>query len=93
MSHKGRLRREGKMKVGVKTDKGITLTEEKGFTIEESDGKVLAFDVADHPDLGTALLFGNQIFALKFWDDEDLEKGLRIFSQAIEKEMERRKII
>jgi hypothetical protein len=86
-----KMAQKGKMKVGLKTEKGITVTDEKGFTVEEIDGKVLAFDVADHPELGTALLFGNQIFALKFWDDEDLEKGLRIFTQAIQTEMERRK--
>ena len=82
---------KGVMKTKVKTDKGFTLTNEKGFTIEEEDGKVLGFDVVDHPELGTALLFGNQIFALKYWDDEDLEKGLRVFSNAISMEIERRK--
>ena len=91
MGKQGRLKQRGTMKTGLKTEKGITLTQERGFTVEEADGKVLAFDVADHVELGTVLLFGNQVFALKFWDNEDLEKGLRIFSRAIETEMERRK--
>jgi len=90
MSKKEQLLQKGIMKVGLKTENGVTLTEEKGFTIEEDSGKVLAFDVAEHPDLGISLLFGNQVFVLKFWDDEDLKKGLRIFSQAIEQEIERR---
>jgi hypothetical protein len=82
---------EGVMSVAVKTEKGFTLTKDFGFTVEEENGKTLAFDLLDHPDLGTTLLFGNQVFALKFWDDKDLHSGLKIVSLAIEKELERRK--
>jgi hypothetical protein len=82
---------DGVMSVAVKTEKGFTLTREYGFTIEEDHGKVLAFDLVEHPQLGVTLLFGNQVFALKFWDDEDLKRGLGTFSQAVAKEMERRK--
>jgi hypothetical protein len=85
---RGRL--DGVMSVAVKTEKGYTLTRDHGFTIEEEDGKILAFDIIEHPELGVTLLFGNQVFALKFWDDEDLKKGLDAFSRAVDKEMERR---
>ena len=81
---------KGTMAVAVKTEKGYTLTNEYGFTVEEEDGSVLAFDLLEHPDLGTALLFGCQVFALKFWNDEDLEKGLRIVTDAITSELDRR---
>ena len=76
--------------VAVKTEKGYTLTHEYGFTVEEEDGKVLAFDLLQHPELGTTVLFGNQVFAFKFWDDEDLTKGLRIIAQAVKLEKNRR---
>lgn len=81
----------GIMSVAVKTEKGYTLTRDYGFTVEEENGKVLAFDLLEHPDLGIALLFGQQVFALKFWDDEDLHKGLEIVTMAVSKELERRK--
>lgn len=83
--------RQGVMSVAVKTEKGFTLTREHGFTIEEENGKVLAFDLLEHPDLGTTLLFGDQVFVLKFWDGEDLLKGLRMLSLAVRKELNRRK--
>jgi hypothetical protein len=82
---------EGIMSVAVQTDKGVTVTKDYGFTVEEENGKVLAFDLLEHPELGTTLLFGNQIFALKFWDEEDLHAGLRVISSAVERELERRK--
>jgi hypothetical protein len=82
---------QGVMQVAVKTEKGHTLTRDFGFTIEEEDGKVLAFDLLDHPELGTTVLFGHQVFALRFWDEEDLRKGLRILSTAVKKELDRRK--
>lgn len=82
---------KGVMSVAVKTEKGFTLTRDYGFTVEEENGKVLAFDLLEHPDLGTTVLFGNQVFALKFWDEEDLHAGLRIISLAVKKELERRK--
>ncbi len=81
----------GVMSVAVKTEKGFTLTRDYGFTVEEENGNVLAFDLLDHPELGTTVLFGNQVFALKFWDDEDLQKGLQTFSEAFNRELERRK--
>jgi len=79
------------MSVAVKTEKGFTLTRDYGFTVEEENGKVLAFDLLVHPDLGTTVLFGDQVFALKYWDEKDLHKGLQIISQAVEMELERRK--
>lgn len=82
---------DGVMAIATKTDKGYTLTQDYGFTIEEENGKVVAFDLMEHPDLGITLLFGNQVFVLKFWDTDDLEKGLSILSQAIEMEIKRRK--
>jgi hypothetical protein len=81
---------KGVMSVAVKTERGFTLTRDYGFTVEEEDGKVLAFDLLEHPELGTTLLFGNQVFVLKFWDDNALSNGLNIMSLALEKEIERR---
>ncbi len=82
---------EGVMSVAVKTERGFTLTNEYGFTVEEESGEVLAFDLLNHPDLGITVLFGNQVFALKFWDDDNLEAGLKIISDAIGREVQRRK--
>jgi len=82
---------ENVMTVAVKTEKGHTLTHEYGFTIEEEGGKILAFDMLQHPELGTTVLFGNQVFVLRFWDDEDLDKGLKILTSAVETERARRK--
>ncbi len=59
----------GNMNVAVKTEKGHTLSRDYGFTVEEEDGRVLAFDILAHPDMGITVLFGNQVFALKFWDE------------------------
>jgi len=81
---------EGVMSVAVKTEKGVTLTRDYGFTVEEENNKVLAFDLLEHPDLGISVLFGTQVFALKFWDEKDLHKGLEIISTAFNKELERR---
>lgn len=82
---------QGIMSVAVKTERGFTLTRDHGFTVEEENGKVLAFDLLEHPELGITVLFGNQVFALKFWDEEDLHIGLKMLSLAIKKELERRK--
>ena len=82
---------EGVMTIAVKTEKGFTLTQDYGFTVEEENEKVLAFDLLEHPALGISVLFGNQVFALKFWDEEDLHKGLQIISKGVKKELERRK--
>ncbi len=81
---------EGTLSVAVKTERGHTLTRDYGFTVEEEGGKVLAFDLLEHPQLGIALLFGQQVFALKFWNDDDLQKGLAIVADAVSKEIERR---
>jgi hypothetical protein len=85
-----RGRAHGVMSVATKTEKGFTLTKNYGFTIVEENGKVLAFDLLEHPELGVTLLFGNQVFVLKFWDDADLDKGSSILLSAIQKEKERR---
>lgn len=81
---------DGVMKVNLKDERGMVLTQEHGFTVEEQD-KVLAFDLHQHPELGTMLLFGDQVFVLKFWDDEHLEKGMRLLEDGFKKEIERRK--
>ena len=81
---------EGKIKVKVKTERGLTLTQEHGFTVEEADGTVIGFDIMETEEYGTSLLFGNQIFFLKFWDDEELEKAERIVMRAIFRERIRR---
>jgi len=81
---------EGTMKIELKDERGLTLTKEHGFTVEEADGKLLAFDLVDTDDYGKALLFGNQIFFLKFWDDEDLSKAECIIKRAIHEERLRR---
>lgn len=70
-------------------DQEIPLTE-KGFIFEESEGKPLAFDVHEH-STGMALLFGEQIFFLGFWTDEQLDKASDAFNYAIDKEKRRRK--
>lgn len=77
---------QGKVKVTVKTDRGLQLTKEHGFTVEEADGKVLGFDIMETEEYGTSLLFGNQIFFLKFWDNEDLDKAESIVRRAIFRE-------
>jgi hypothetical protein len=81
---------KGTMNVGVKTERGVTLSKKYGFTIEEDHGKVLAFDTFNHPELGHTLLFGDQVFVLKFWDDADLEKGLALMQGALSYELARR---
>ena len=87
------LQKKGVMSVAVKTEKGYTLTRDYGFTIEEENGKILAFDLLDHPDLGISLLFGNQVFVLKFWEEQDLVKGLEMLSLAVKKERDRRQSV
>ena len=81
---------QGKAKISVQNDRGLVLTKEHGFTVEEADGKVLAFDLLETEEYGSALLFGNQVFFLKFWDDEDLDKAETIMKSAIDKERTRR---
>lgn len=81
---------DGVMQIAVKTERGHTITKGHGFTIVEEGDKVLAFDLLEHPQLGTTVLFGNQVFALRFWDDEDLDKGLEIITEGVRREKERR---
>ncbi len=81
---------QGKVKVAVKTDRGLILTKEHGFTVEEADGKVLGFDIMETEEYGTSLLFGEQIFFLKFWDDTDLDRAESIVQRAIFRERLRR---
>lgn len=81
---------QGKAKVNIKTDRGLALTKEHGFTVEEADGKVLGFDIVETEEYGTALLFGEQIFFLKFWDEDDLVKAECIVQRAIFQERLRR---
>jgi len=81
---------QGKVKVAVKTERGLTLTKEHGFTVEEVQGKVLGFDIMETEEYGTSLLFGEQIFFLKFWDDTDLDRAESIVQRAIFRERLRR---
>jgi hypothetical protein len=82
----------GKMNVEVKeAESGKILTQEHGFTVKEEAGKVLSFDKIDRPDYGTVLLFGDQVYFVKFWDDEDLERALALTKEVFEGELERRR--
>ena len=81
----------GKMNVGIEQEAGITLTEEHGFVIKEEEGKVLAFDKIDREDYGTVLLFGDRVYFVKFWDDEDIERALTLTKEVFEGELERRR--
>ena len=71
-------------------DDGTMVVTRRGFTFQEETGQELAFDISEHPELGTALLFGNQVFFLRFWTDEQLNKALNELSTAIRKEQVRR---
>ena len=82
---------KGKMKVGLKDVGGMLLTQEHGFTVQEEEGRVLSFDKIDREDYGTVLLFGDQIYFVKFWDEEDLERALALTKEVFEGELERRK--
>lgn len=81
---------EGTMNVELKEDRGLTLTKQYGFTVKETDDKVLAFDLIETAEYGVALLFGDQVFFLKFWDNEDLTKAESIVKRAIHEERLRR---
>jgi len=82
---------KGKMKVVLKDVGGMLLTQEHGFTVQEEEGKVLSFDRIDREDYGTVLLFGDQVYFVKFWDDKDLERALALTKEVFEGELERRK--
>ena len=82
---------KGVMKVELKDEGERILTKEHGFTIKEEQ-KVLSFDRIERPgDYGTVLLFGDQVFFIKYWDDADLEKALALTKEVFEEEIERRK--
>jgi hypothetical protein len=81
---------EGTYTSRVETDEGETIVTSKGFTFTQESGQELAFDVHDIDGAGTALLFGDQIFFLSYWTDEQLDRSSEIFNLAIKKEKERR---
>ena len=80
----------GKLKVGIKEEGGMLLTKEHGFTIHEEEAKVLSFDRYHGGEYGDVLLFGDQIFFVKFWDTEDLIKARDLLNGAIGDELKRR---
>jgi hypothetical protein len=83
---------KGQMRVGLKNENGFVVTKDFGFTVEEENGAVLGFDLYEHPELGTAILFGNQVFLMRFWSDEHLEKATNIIFTAVTREKERRRL-
>ena len=76
---------------GIEHDDGTFITTEKGFTFQQEDGRELAFDIHEIDGAGTALLFGDQIFFLKYWTDEQLGRASEVFAKAVEMEKEKRK--
>lgn len=74
----------------VQSPEGQTYVTERGFTFREDSGRELSFDVHEH-ETGMAMLFGDQIFFLGFWTEEQLEKASSTFNEAIEREKARRK--
>jgi hypothetical protein len=82
---------KGKMNVMLRDVGGMLLTKEHGFTVQEEEGRVLSFDKIDREDYGTVLLFGDQVYFVKFWDDSDLERALALTKEVFEGELERRK--
>ncbi len=81
---------DGNMKVSIKNENGMMLSKDYGFTIQEEQ-RILGFDLHEHPQLGTMILFGDQVFALKYWKSEDIEKGMKLLEDGFQKELERRK--
>jgi hypothetical protein len=75
---------------GVKEDDGSFVTTEQGFTFQEETGTELGFDVHEVEGAGTALLFGDQIFFLKYWSDEQLDIASEVFARAVTMEKEKR---
>lgn len=75
----------------VEHDDGTFVTTERGFTFQQENGRELAFDLHEIDGAGTALLFGDQIFFLKYWTDEQLDKASEVFTKAIKMEKEKRK--
>jgi len=82
--------RKGTLRVGVKTEDGMTLTEEYGFRVEEEKGKILNFDLIAHPDYGFLLLFANAVCMLSYWTNEQLEEARSMVNKAVANELERR---
>ena len=83
--------RKGTMKVELKTEDGMTLTKEHGFTIEEEPGKVLSFDLIAHPEYGYILLFANAVGLITHWNNQQLEEAKNIVNKAVDLELARRK--
>lgn len=81
--------RKGTYRNIVKDDEGKYRVSEKGFTFIEESGQELSFDIHEH-STGMAVLFGNQIFFLGFWTDEQLDKASTTFNEAINREKQRR---
>ena len=77
--------RKGTYTTKVEDETGTIVTTEKGFTFQEESGQELGFDLYE-TDAGHALLFGNQVFFLRYWTDEQLDKASKFFNEAIEKE-------
>ena len=75
---------------GVESEEGTIITTEKGFTFTQENGQELAFDLHDMDGPGTALLFGNQIFFLSFWTDEQLDMASNVFAEAVRMEKGKR---
>ncbi len=68
---------------------GIVLTKDFGFLVKE-ENNVLSFDRIDTPEYGRVLLFGDQVFFLKFWDIEDLKKALSLAASTLSAEIQSR---
>lgn len=81
---------EGNLKIGIKEEGGMLLTENHGFTIQEEANKVLSFDKYWHDEYGSVLLFGDQVYFIKFWDTDDLIKARNLLNSVIDGELERR---
>ncbi len=73
-----------------KLDKdGIVLTKDFGFLVKE-ENKVLAFDRIDNSEYGRVILFGDQVFFLKFWDIDDLRNALSLVTSTLSEEIQSR---
>lgn len=70
---------------------GIILTKDYGFLVEEEAGKVLSFDKVVNEEYGNVLLFGDQVFFLKFWDTEDLKKAYKLVAEVFSDELQKRR--
>lgn len=75
---------------GTEQEDGTFVTTEQGFTFTQEDGRELGFDTHEIDGAGTALLFGDQIFFLKYWTDGQLDKAFEVFARAVKMEKEKR---